>query len=95
MDADDAVRKVRAILARDLGDSYDAGSLELDVSEFPGGWLILPRTAGEDPPRRGAPVFTVDRQDAAVRRFASAFPPSRIIGEYDELKTQYPALTDN
>jgi hypothetical protein len=95
MEIDDAVRKVRAVMARDLGDSYNADSLELDVSEFPGGWLILPRTAGEDSPRRGAPVFTVDRQDGGVRRFASAFPPIRIIEMYDELKTQYPALNDS
>ncbi len=95
MDTDDAVRKVRTVLARDLGDSYDEDSVELDISEFPGGWLILPRTAGEDSPRRGAPVFTVDRQDGAVRRFASAFPPSRIIEHYDQLKTQYPKLVDN
>jgi hypothetical protein len=94
MEADDAASKVRAILAREQGDSYDADSLELDVSEFPGGWLILPRSAGESSPRRGAPVFTVDRQDGGVRRFGSAFPPIRIIRDYDELKSQYPKLTD-
>lgn len=95
MEAGDAAHKVRTILARDLGDSYDEDSLELDINEFPGGWLILPRTTGEDSPRRGAPVFAVDRQDGAVRRFASAFPPSRIAEEYDELKTQYPALAES
>ncbi|GLY86695.1 hypothetical protein Airi02_046240 [Actinoallomurus iriomotensis] len=94
METSDAVHKVRAILARELGDSYNADSLDLDVSELPGGWLILPRTAGEDSPRRGAPVFTVDRQDGGVRRFASAFPPVRIVEMHDELKTQYPALND-
>lgn len=92
MDQGDAILKVQSALAPHLREGYDAESLEYDVTEFTGGWLVLPHTRDQDAPQRGTAAYTVDRQDGTVRIFPSAFPPRRIMENYDDLKTQHPAL---
>jgi hypothetical protein len=92
MDAHGAIQKVQGILARDAGEPHQWLPEEFDVTEFPGGWLVLVRAGDEDSSPRGSAAFTVDRRDESVRRFSSAFPPRRIVERYDELKTQRPVL---
>lgn len=92
MNEGDAILKVRAVLAPHLPDERDVESLEFDVTEFSGGWLIFARASGQPVPPRGASPYTVDRHDGSVRRFSSGFPPLRIMESYDDLKAQRPAL---
>ncbi|HEX4094520.1 MAG TPA: hypothetical protein VHZ33_37875 [Trebonia sp.] len=53
-----------------------------ELTEFAAGWLITERAKTG---RRGGGTRVIERESGRVMSFPSFVPPSRIIGDYDEV----------
>jgi hypothetical protein len=86
VNAEQAQEKVRSLLG---GEPWSAGT-SLQVVAFDHGWLII--LASDKGTLRGAPRYTVDRADGAVRAYPSNLPTLRIIEDYSEIKDLVPVI---
>lgn len=86
MNAEQAQEKVRSLIGNQTG----LVGIALRALPFSHGWLVS--LASEEEAPLGAPRYTVDKTDGAVRAYPSNVPTRRIIDEYVDIKDFVPVI---